>query len=155
MAKGKWTAAFCAAALLITASAGAVQAQEAETKQTLVSYTVSSEYVVEIPADTHIPYGEAEYPLGRVRAAKARIAPGEQIVVACEKNEFVHRQDAGQTIRYTLVDQTGRAFREFRTSGTDDYAELSVVIEPREWEQAMAGEYASAITFRISCETTD
>ena len=155
MAKGKWTAAFCAAALLITASAGAVQAKEPETKQTIVSYTVPSEYTVEIPADTRIPYGEPEYPIGEVRAVKARLAPGEEIVVACEKNEFIHLQDAGQSIRYTLADQTGSPFTEFRTSTTDDYAGLSVVIEPQEWEQAAAGDYSSTITFRISCEAAN
>lgn len=107
-------------------------------------------YVVEIPADTQIPFGSVDTQIGAVRARLMKIEANKAVYVAVESaNDSVLADEQGDqpAIPYSLTGAEDIVFDE--VNDADEFP-LNVNVAQSDWDAAYAGSYADTLTFTVS-----
>lgn len=173
----KLSALILALALLVSVIPAAYAANATPNTTTLTTTVPSASYVLNIPADQTVTFGETRTYIGNVTVTDSKnFAEGKNVDVTVEYAPFAaEAEEISTTIPYTLhqstsSDNSGRTgilasgekmtFKgkadgtvdektKFSTgSATGNTMEsLMVSIQSRAWGKALAGDYKSTITF--------
>lgn len=171
----KLSALFLALVLLVSAVPTAFAANTTPNTTTLTTTVPSATYVLNIPADQTVTFGETETDIGNVTVTDSKnFAEGKNVDVTVEYAPFVAESaEISTTIPYSLLrannsDRTSRIESgkkmtfEGKSDGTVNeltkyiysysgeafyMSKLVVSISSTSWGKALAGNYKSTITF--------
>lgn len=167
----KLSALILALALLVSVIPVAYAANATPNTTTLTTTVPSASYVLNIPADQEISFGETNVEIGNVTITDSKnFAQGKNVDVMVEYAPFAaEAEEINTTIPYELY-KNGSGSADFKVSSGDKLAfmgrsdgtveELAVLvgtsstmrnlivkIASRDWGKALAGNYKSTITF--------
>lgn len=117
---------------------------------TVIRTSCEPSYVVEIPADTQIPFGSIDTQIGQVRARIMKIEANKAVYVAVDSaNKYALADDQGKAdaIPYALTGAESIIFDEVNDPSVFP---LSVNVTQQDWDAAHAGSYADTLTFTVS-----
>lgn len=81
--------------------------------------------------------------------SKAQLNPGSKVTVTATANALKNDKDSSKTIPFTLYE--GNApFTSADFTNTTQKVQLSVYIDPNDWNKAPAGSYTGSVTFKIA-----
>lgn len=170
----KLSALILALALLVSVIPAAYAANATPNTTTLTTTVPSATYVLNIPADQTVTFGETETSIGNVTVTDSKsFAVGKNVVVTVDYAPFAaEAEEINTTIPYELYKTTatgdvaafgskvssgdkleflGRfdgSVEELAVAGTKSaMRNLIVKIASRDWGKALAGNYKSTITF--------
>lgn len=172
----KLSALLLALALLMSAVPTAFAANTTPNTTTLTTTVPSATYVLNIPADQTVTFGEIKTYIGNVTVTDSEnFANGKNVDVTVEYAPFVAEAaeisttipyklyqatdtDSGNSGHYTTELASGRKMTfKGKVDGTVDektifgvkstMESLLVVIQSSDWGKALAGDYKSTITF--------
>lgn len=172
----KLSALFLALVLLMSAVPTAFAANTTPNTTTLTTTVPSATYVLNIPADQTVTFGEIKTYIGNVTVTDSKnFAVGKNVDVTVEYAPFAaEAAEISTTIPYTLFQATGTdsGVSSYDTSklasgskmtfkgkvdGTTDekttfgvkctMESLMVNVQSADWGKALAGDYKSTITF--------
>lgn len=168
----KFSALILALALLASALPAAFAANATPNTTTLTTTVPSASYVLNIPADQEIPFGQAKTDIGNITITDSKnFAYGKNVKVTISHEPFISENVSTQ-ISYSLsgvgADESVRQIiNELTFKGQTDgtaqekatinngamapkYSTMETVqvsVHPTEWGKALAGDYKSTITF--------
>ena len=173
----KLSALILALALLVSVIPAAYAANATPNTTTLTTTVPSASYVLNIPADQTVTFGETRTYIGNVTVTDSKnFAEGKNVDVTVEYAPFAaEAEEISTTIPYTLyqsestdnsprmsslasgkkmtfkgsADGTVSEKTKFSTGNTTGVTmeSLMVSIQSRDWGKALAGDYKSTITF--------
>ncbi len=166
----KFSALILALALLASALPAAFAANATPNTTTLTTTVPSATYVLNIPADQEIPFGQTRTDIGNITITDSKnFAYGKNVKVTISHEPFISENVATQ-ISYNLIgdgDSVEQIIKELTFKGQTDgtaqekatinngtlapkYGTMETVlvsVHPTEWGKALAGDYKSTITF--------
>lgn len=172
----KLSALFLTLALLVSAVPTAFAANTTPNTTTLTTTVPSATYVLNIPADQTVTFGEEKTYIGNVTVTDSKnFAVGKNVDVTVEYAPFAaEAAEISTTIPYTLYQSTvadSNSSKDFvsalasgrimtfkgKADGTVDektaFGSVSIMeglvvsIQSKDWGKALAGDYKSTITF--------
>ena len=126
-----------------------------------ISAEIAPAYVVTIPADTKIKFGDNVTDFGKIELTEAKLEPGKVVIVSVSGDfEMKNSTDETKTIFYDVIgfnDMDGTDIPEYSFIDSDYFTEvkghsvrLRIEIDDKEWNNAPAGSYSDVLTFLIS-----
>lgn len=171
----KLSALFLALVLLVSAVPTAFAANTTPNTTTLTTTVPSATYVLNIPADQEIPFGQTSTDIGNVTITDSKnFAEGKNVDVTVVYEPFTAESaDISTKIPYKLLQRDrvgsgkatiasgGKMVFKGKADGTvtvkTDYnlsstvettmEKLTIQVESTNWGKALAGDYKSTITF--------
>lgn len=166
----KFSALILALALLASALPAAFAANATPNTTTLTTTVPSASYVLNIPADQEIPFGQTRTDIGNITITDSKnFASGKNVKVTISHEPFISENVSTQIsynllgdgdsveqiiIELTFKGQIDGTVQEKATinNGTlapkyDTMERVQVSVHPTEWGKALAGDYKSTITF--------
>lgn len=120
------------------------------TGTTVVRLVIPSSFIVEIPAELSIPYGVESTPM-TIGVSSVKIGSEQVVKIAVDSARSKLLQNGGKSEIPFVLRVDGEEFSDAQYSKADQ-TQLSVDIALEDWYNADAGEYAGAVTFRVSVE---
>jgi len=149
----KYLTFMLALALILSVCAFPVLAAE-DNRNAVISTEIDPAYIVTIPADLVVPYGQENTAFGAVELVSAKLEPDKCVkVTLITDNLLENKADTSKTIAYTIhegtVESVGDVFTFGRYFAAGDETDLTVGITQDAWNSAYAGQYDDTVTFQI------
>lgn len=142
-------AAMTACCAGLTASAAQLN-MDTPSGSAVVRTSCEPSYVVEIPADTLIPFGAIDTQIGAVRALTMKIEVNKAVYVTVDSangSALVDETGSENAIPYKLTGAESIVFDEVNDATVFP---LNVNVAQPDWDAAYAGSYADTLTFTVS-----
>ena len=161
----KLLAVFSALALMaapMTAfAANPITESTEQTGDVTISTEIAPAYIVTIPADTKIKFGDNVTEFGKIELTEARLEPGKVVAVDVYGDfEMKNSSDESKTILYDVIgydDMDGTDIPEYSFIDSSYFTDvkghsvrLRIEIRDEEWHKAPAGSYSDVLTFQVS-----
>lgn len=150
----KRIASLLAGILVIAACTGAASAavpgNTGSSGEAVVRTSCEPDFLIEIPADTDIPFDAPQTQIGVVRAQRMKIEPDKAVYVEIASGSQYHLvnvRDAAHKIPYVLGGGQAIVFDEINDLSLFP---LTVGVTPESWSSAYAGEHRDTLVFTIS-----
>jgi hypothetical protein len=149
----KYLTFMLAIALILSVCAFPAMAAE-DNRNAVISTEIDPSYIVTIPADLKVPYGQENTAFGAVTLVSANLEPDMCVKVTLSTDNLLeNKADKNKTIAYTIhegtVESVGDVFTFGRYFVAGDKTDLTVGITQDAWNSAYAGQYDDTVTFQI------
>lgn len=115
---------------------------------TIVNALVSPQYIVHIPQDTKIPYGQKKTIIGTVSATQLLLEKEYQLEITMQtSNRLVHVDTPSYVIPFTSSFQKACIGMQ----DIDTPIQVDINISSNAWQQAHSGAYQADLVFEIAC----
>lgn len=171
----KISALILALALLVSVIPAAYAANATPNTTTLTTTVPSASYVLNIPADQEIPFGQTSMGIGNVTITNSKsFAIGKNVDVTVVYEPFtaenvgtstkipytLQQWSSDQSVKFDFASGGKMVFKgkadgtvakntvfSFASSRSTEMAQMGIKIESTDWGKALAGNYKSTITF--------
>lgn len=171
----KLSALFLALVLLMSAVPTAFAANTTPNTTTLTTTVPSATYVLNIPADQEIPFGQTSMGIGNVTITNSKsFAIGKNVDVTVVYEPFtaenvgtstkipytLQQWSSDQSVKFDFASGGKMVFKgkadgtvakntvfSFASSLSTEMTQMGIKIESTDWGKALAGNYKSTITF--------
>lgn len=171
----KLSALILALALLVSVIPVAYAANATPNTTTLTTTVPSASYVLNIPADQEIPFGQTSMGIGNVTITNSKsFAIGKNVDVTVVYEPFtaenvgtstkipytLQQWSSDQSVKFDFASGGKMVFKgkadgtvakntvfSFASSRSTEMAQMGIKIESTDWGKALAGNYKSTITF--------
>lgn len=171
----KLFALILALALLVSVIPAAYAANATPNTTTLTTTVPSASYVLNIPADQEIPFGQTSMGIGNVTITNSKsFAIGKNVDVTVVYEPFtaenvgtstkipytLQQWSSDQSVKFDFASGGKMVFKgkadgtvakntvfSFASSRSTEMAQMGIKIESTDWGKALAGNYKSTITF--------
>ena len=171
----KLFALILALVLLVSVIPAAYAANATPNTTTLTTTVPSASYVLNIPADQEIPFGQTSMGIGNVTITNSKsFAIGKNVDVTVVYEPFtaenvgtstkipytLQQWNSDQSIKFDFASGGKMVFKgkadgtvakntvfSFASSRSTEMAQMGIKIESTDWGKALAGNYKSTITF--------
>lgn len=171
----KISALILALALLVSVIPAAYAANATPNTTTLTTTVPSASYVLNIPADQEIPFGQTSMGIGNVTITNSKsFAIGKNVNVTVVYEPFtaenvgtstkipytLQQWSSDQSVKFDFASGGKMVFKgkadgtvakntvfSFASSRSTEMAQMGIKIESTDWGKALAGNYKSTITF--------
>lgn len=171
----KISALILALALLVSVIPAAYAANATPNTTTLTTTVPSASYVLNIPADQEIPFGQTSMGIGNVTITNSKsFAIGKNVDVTVVYEPFtaenvgtstkipytLQQWSSDKSVKFDFASGGKMVFKgkadgtvakntvfSFASSRSTEMAQMGIKIESTDWGKALAGNYKSTITF--------
>lgn len=171
----KLSGLFLTLVLLVSAVPAAFAENAAANTTTLTTTVPSATYVLNIPADQEIPFGQTSMGIGNVTITDSKnFAEGKNVDVTVVYEPFtagdagistkipytLQKYSSDKTVKITLASGGKLVFKgkadgtvtketsfAYASSSSTTMSELGIQVQSTDWGKALAGDYKSTITF--------